>query len=350
MRRLVLAALFLAVPTVAAAHTPPGVSGFEFPESVYWDGETGSFYVTNFGGTSLDPQGRDPNGYVSRISGEGRLEAARWVTGLRSPKGIRRHGDALYVADVGQVVVIDAGAAAVRTTIDLDALGARLPNDVAVDPATGDVYVSDTLRSAIYRLPAGTGAPEVFLETPDLESPNGLIVDGTSLVVAAWGRDTDPATFQPREPGRVLVVDLATRNIAPLGGMAPFASLDGIEKLDGSYLVTDHPGGRLVRVDPDGSVTELARNLPGAADLGLRAGDRIASLAGGKRRPGASGRPEPGPVRAPRRPCVEGRDRSGSHAAQPPSRRSAPVGGGERSRGAQRRRRAGPDARQAQVR
>ena len=281
MRRTALLALilFLAAPAVPAqAHPPASVRGFEFPESVWWDGETGSFYVTNFGGSTLDPGGREADGYLSRLSGEGAMAAAKWVSGLRSPKGIRRVGDALYVADVGQVVVIDVATAAIRSTIDLDAVGAQFPNDVALDEATGDVYVSDTLRNAIYRLPGGSGPPEVWVETPDLESPNGLLVDGGMLLVAGYGRDLDPATFTPREPGRVLTVDLATRTITPLGGMGPTGQLDGIEKLDDSYLVTDNPGGRLIRVDAQGVVSEVAGEIPGAADLGLRSGDRIAAV------------------------------------------------------------------------
>lgn len=268
-------------PVVAAeagAHTGGEVSGFEFPESAYWDGETGSFYVTNFGGTTLDPTGREEDGYISRLSGEGQMKQAKWVTGLRSPKGMRRAGDLLYVADVGQLVVVDVAAAAITATVDLDAIGAVFPNDVAVDEASGDVYVSDMLRNAIYRLPAGTLTPEIWLESADLEAPNGLLVDGGQLMVAGFGRDLDPATRKPREPGRVLAVDLATRAIAPYAGMAPYAQLDGIERLGPDFIVTDNPGGRVVRLAPDGSTVDLATDMPGAADLALRPGDRTLAV------------------------------------------------------------------------
>lgn len=269
MRRAVIVLsllVALAAPPPVSAHAPASVSGFEFPESVFWDGAAGSFYVTNFGGQTIDPNGRDPDGYISRLNGEGRPVAPRWVTGLRSPKGMRRLGDFLYVADAGQLVVVNIPAAAIDHTIDLDAIGAKFPNDVAVDEPTGDVYVSDTRRNAIYRLPAGSRTPEVFLESRALESPNGLLVDGGRLMVAAW------------DPGRVLVVDLASKAVAPHAGMSPFGQLDGIEQLRDAYLVTDNPGGRLVLVAADGTVTELAKDIPGAADLGLRPGDRVAAI------------------------------------------------------------------------
>jgi sugar lactone lactonase YvrE len=281
MRRVLAAALVVAfaLPAAPAGAHPPGmVSGFQYDESVWWDGETGSFYVTNFGGSSLDPNGRDPDGYITKLSGEGRVRVDKWVTGLRSPKGMRRSGDFLYVADVGQLAVVDVAAGTVAGTVDLDALGAKFPNDVAVDEATGDVYVSDTLANAIYRVPAGTRAAQVWLASPDLEAPNGLLVDGGRLLVAAYGRDLDPATFQPGQTGRVLVVDLTTKAISPLGGMGPVAQLDGIEKQDDSYLVTDDPGGRLLRIGADGSVTELITGLTTPADIGWRAGDSVVAV------------------------------------------------------------------------
>jgi hypothetical protein len=273
----VLALVATAGVPIAVAHAPAEAGGFETPESAYWDGPTGSFVVSNIG-PSGDPTGREPDGYLSRVAAEGRRTKLKWVEGLRSPKGMRRSGGDLYVADVGQIVVVDVAAATIRDTIDLDAIGAMFPNDVAVDEGSGDLYVSDTFRSAIYRLPAGSSSPEVFLESPDLESPNGILVDAGRLLVATTGQGLDPATFTAERPGRVLTVDLATKAIAPYGGMAPFATLDGLEKLGDDLVVTDNPGGRVVLVKPDGATAEVAGTAPGAADIGLRRADRIVAV------------------------------------------------------------------------
>ncbi|HKN90911.1 MAG TPA: hypothetical protein VJ622_11555, partial [Acidimicrobiia bacterium] len=206
----------------------------------------------------------------------GKLVAAKWVTGLRSPKGVHRWGDALLVADVGQLVVVDVAAAKIRATIDLDALGAKFPNDVTVDDRTGDAYVSDTARNAIYRIPAGGSTPEVWLQSDALEDPNGLYLDGDKLMVAGYGKDPDGNGPAPRGPGRVLVVDMATKAVAPLGNMAPLGNLDGIEKLDTDWIVTDNTG-HVWRVTPDGKASELAK-IANAADLGLRRADRLAAV------------------------------------------------------------------------
>ena len=80
---IALVALTLSTPP-ASAHPPSSVSGFTYPESVWWDGETGSFFVTNFGGSTLDPAGRDPDGFVSKLNGEGRMVAA--LGGIAAPR------------------------------------------------------------------------------------------------------------------------------------------------------------------------------------------------------------------------------------------------------------------------
>lgn len=265
----VLAGLVGLVPPVppAGAHTGRTLRGFENPESAPWDGATGSFYVSNIGPGPIDPMGREADGYLSKISGEGRLVAAKWVTGLRSPKGIHRRGGDLLVADVGQVVVVDVAGARIRQTIDLEPLGAEFPNDVTVDDRSGDAYVSDMLRNRIYRIPAGGTKAEVWLESDALGNPNGLYLDGDRLMVASSGTDSDP--------GRIQVVDLATKRVTPLGDMAPLGRLDGIEKLGSDWIATGN--GTVWRVTPDGKVSEVGK-VANAADLGLRRGDRVAVI------------------------------------------------------------------------
>ena len=279
MRRLLVMVLLvgtLAPALPAGAHSGGTVTGFENPESAPWDSATGKFYVSNIGPGPIDPMGREPDGYISTIDSSGRLEKAKWVTGLRSPKGIHRWGDALLVADVGQLVVVDVAAAKIRTTIDLDALGAKFPNDVTVDDRTGDAYVSDTARDVIYRIPQSTMKPEVWLESPALENPNGLYLDGDKLMVAGYGKDPDGDGPAARGPGRILVVDMATKAVSPLGNMAPLGNLDGIEKLGNNWIVGDNTG-HVWRVTPDGQPTELAK-INNAADLGLRRADKLAAV------------------------------------------------------------------------
>jgi sugar lactone lactonase YvrE len=146
---------------------------------------------------------------------------------------------------------------------------------VTVDDRTGDAYVSDTGRNAIYRLPAGASAAEVWLESDKLDGPNGLFLDGATLMVASYGQDPDGDGPAARAPGRLLAVALATKEIRPLGDMAPLGNLDGLEKSGADWIVTG--SNRVWRVTPDGKATELAQ-VANAADLGLRRADGVAAV------------------------------------------------------------------------
>jgi DNA-binding beta-propeller fold protein YncE len=274
---IVVCVLGLAVPP-AAADPPPTATGFSHPESVYWDAPTNAWYVSNFGGEQIDPQGREEDGYLTKLDADGNVVAERWVEGLRSPKGMRRRGRLLYVADPGRLVAIDLTAPPhIVGSADLDAVGAQFPNDVAVDPATGLLYVSDLFGDAIYRVDPGTLKASLFLQSPALEAPNGLLVDGGKLMVASYGPGLDKRTFKTTSPGRVLEVDLASKEVTPFKNMERVGQLDGIEKHGDGYLVTDNPGGRFLWVAGDGTVGELAKDWPSAADLGLRP-DRFAAV------------------------------------------------------------------------
>ena len=71
------------------------------------------------------------------------------MTGLDAPKGLGRHGDLLYAADLSQLVVVDVKKAAIVRRIPTS--GSRLLRDIAIDPA-GTVYVSDMFTGKVFRI------------------------------------------------------------------------------------------------------------------------------------------------------------------------------------------------------
>jgi hypothetical protein len=255
--------LLLAV-SVAATTT-----GFDAPESVYWDAASRSWYVSNVSGKEDEKDGR---GWISRLDASGKVLEDRWVDGLNSPHGIRVRGEVLYVSDIDELVVIDVPGARIRTR--LAAPGAKFLNDVAVGPA-GEVYVSDTIGNAIYRCAL---ACEVFVRSEKLECPNGLLVEGRRLLVAAWGTITDPVTFGTSTPGRLLAVDLKTKTIEPLGNGRPVGNLDGLEKYGADYLVTDFTAGKLLRVSKSGVATVLKDGFKDSADIGYDPARKIVAV------------------------------------------------------------------------
>lgn len=233
--------------------------GFEAPESVFWDEVSRTWFVSNVAGKENEKDGK---GWISRLDANGKVVQRKWVDGLDSPHGVRVHAGTLYAADVDRLVVIDVATARIRERIP--APGAKFLNDLAVGPS-GDVYVSDTLANTIYRC---SRTCEAFVKSGNLEAPNGLVVVGDRLIVAAWGTITDEATFATPTPGRLLVVDRRTGKITPFGRGKPLGNLDGIEKRGRGYLVTDFNAGKLFLVSPSGAATLLKTGLKESADLG----------------------------------------------------------------------------------
>ncbi|MBI4887472.1 MAG: hypothetical protein HY824_10290 [Acidobacteria bacterium] len=251
-------------PPLAAGWT--ATDGIAAPESVYVDPASGFIFSSQIVGM---PDGRDGNGRIVKMSGDGTIIAAEWVTGLNAPKGLRSHDGTLWTADLDEVIGIDiaSGRIASRTTI----AGALFLNDVATGP-DGTVYVSDMMANRIYTVK--NGAASVFAEGEQLEWPNGILVDGGRLIVGGWGKPK--ADFSTDVPGRLFALDLQTRQktlITP----KPFANIDGVE-LDGrgGYIVTDYLKGKVMQVSPAGEARDLRTFMPGTADLAFVAASRIA--------------------------------------------------------------------------
>jgi len=253
------------------------LAGFEQPEAVEWDDQAGVWYVSNFGGPPvMDAIDRDGDGFVSRVSANGKQVEMKWVTGLDAPKGMRLVGRTLYVADIDKVLAIDVDQGAVTRTFEVP--GAVFLNDV--DAFDGSLFVSDTLGNAIFRIDAYGNATTVA-SGEQLINPNGIRIvaptgfeqsSAPELVVAGWGPITDPATFATSRPGDLYTIDLATGAQTVIA--AEVGNLDGLVLTDDGYTVTSW-AGTVLDIDRDGRVAERASGFKSGADVSIARG-RIA--------------------------------------------------------------------------
>ena len=155
-------------------------TGLKTPESALPVPAEGFAYVSNVAGGPTD---KDGNGFISKVSlADGKIIALEWAKGMDAPKGLALAGGKLYAADIDKLVEIDPANGQILAKYD--APGATFLNDVAAD-AQGNVYVSDSNTSTIWKL-AG-GKLEKWIDDPALKFPNGLYVDSDKLIVAAWG-------------------------------------------------------------------------------------------------------------------------------------------------------------------
>ena len=293
MTRFLIGLVALLVSTVAAVALwaqAPAESGptlaplwnltgdFAAPESAYYDAASKAVFVSSINGQILE---RDGNGYISRLTPDGKVVSAKWVTGLHAPKGLRSVGPTLWVSDIDEVVGIDIASARITQRVKVD--GAQFLNDLAA-AADGTVYVSDSTTLKIYQVRSGKAS--VFVEGGDVvEQPNGLLVDGGRLILGSVGPAPQPGQAPGPGPGRgqgpppsghLFAFDLRTKARTMLTAEA-VGGIDGIE-LDGKggLLVTDVIGQRLLQVAPSGTVRVLAKFSAAGADFGYVPASRTA--------------------------------------------------------------------------
>jgi len=231
--------------------------GFNNPESVIYHQSSNTLFVSNVNGSPVE---KDGNGYISKMLLDGTILRKQWVIGLNAPKGLAIYNDTLYVADIDALVVIDIPSGTISNTYKVD--DAKFLNDVAANNQ-GEIFVSDMLLNRIHRL--SSDQFNIWLESPELENPNGLHAEGDHLILGAWGVMTDG--FATEIPGHLKSISLQDKSITSLGG-GPIGNLDGVES-DGNngYYVTDWMAGKLYQINRKGEATLLLELEQGMADL-----------------------------------------------------------------------------------
>lgn len=233
------------------------IDGFSNPESVIYDESSNALYVSNVNGSPMD---KDGNGFISKVSLKGEILKSDWVTGLNAPKGLAIFNGKLYTADIDNLVEIDIASATITQTYNVS--DAKFLNDVAAGK-DGRIFVSDMMMNRIHCLENGNFS--IWLETPELKSPNGLLVEDNRLVVGSWGVMTDG--FATDIPGYLMAVSFKDKNINSIGDGVPVGNLDGVEHdPDGNYYVTDWMAGKLLHIQRDGKVELLLTLVQGMAD------------------------------------------------------------------------------------
>lgn len=245
------------------------LDSLEAPEAVRFDPELGVYFVSNVNGS---PLGKDGNGYISRVTRDGKVDSLKFIAGgrggvkLDSPKGIAIQGDTLWVADIDVVRAFDKRTGKPIATVSLVGK-AKFLNDAAVGP-DGAIYFTDTGFADDGKGGMGHPGPDrvfrvegrkatVALEFKDKPGPNGITWDsaGSQFVIVPF---QGPSIYR-WAPG-----DSAPTVVTEGPGM-----MDGIEALgDGRFVISTWADSSLFLLDGD-KITKLVGGLPGAADIAL---------------------------------------------------------------------------------
>jgi hypothetical protein len=219
------------------------------------------YLVANING---QPGDADDNGFISRVTPDGKVAELKWIDGARpdvkldAPKGMAISGDVLWIADLTVVRKFDPRTGAPGGEVKVS--GAVFLNDVTGD-GDGGVYVSDTgtdeklaPAGAIYHVARdGTVAP--LVRTRELGEPNGLLFVNGSL----WAVTT----------GTGELYEVTARGEKKPGVKLPKGHLDGIvAKPDGELLISSWEGKAVYAGKPGGEWRTVLSDVDGPADIG----------------------------------------------------------------------------------
>ena len=215
-------------------------------ESVIYDEDNDVLYVSNINGA---PDAKDGNGFISKVSIDGQVVEQSWVKGMDAPKGMGLHDAKLYVSDIDRVHEVDTKSGKITRTIPV--AGAQFLNDVAVEG--GRVYISDSRANAIYIIEDGKASAWV----ENLQGPNGLFIDGSTMLVALGGNQT------------INTLDPSSKHITQRTD--GISSPDGIEAIGGDEYIVSSWQGAVYHIDSDWNKTLLLdsrRDSVNTADIG----------------------------------------------------------------------------------
>ena len=193
------------------------------PESILYDESRDILYVSNINGKPTEKNGQ---GFISKVSLDGKIEVLKWVTGLNAPKGSAIYGNKLYVSDIDQLVELDLKTGKILNRYP--AAGAKFLNDVATD-AMGNVYVTDMSpeNSVIYRLSEGNLM--VWMKGAPIRNPNGLYMEEKRLMIGNSG------------DGSLMAISLADKDISTIARVG--SGIDGLRSDGkGNYFISDWKG------------------------------------------------------------------------------------------------------------
>lgn len=245
------------------------LDGFLRPESMRYDADQDVWFVSNVnGGTE-----RDNNGFVSRVSGDGRLETLRFIAGgekgatLHGPKGMVIVGDTLWMTDIDAVRGFHRRTGAPVATVDLASSGALFLNDITAGP-DGALYLTDTgVRFDSLGKREHTGPDRIFriqgrkasiaLESPALGQPNGITYDAEArrFLLAPIVGDSAVQEWSPGQDG--------VRRVAAGPGR-----YDGVEVTPEGTVLVSAWNDSSINAARDGRLVPLIRGVPSPADIG----------------------------------------------------------------------------------
>jgi DNA-binding beta-propeller fold protein YncE len=188
MKRYVLLAMAMLLwPGLGEAFT---TAGFQSPYGVVVDSKTNFIYVSNVNGPL---SGRDDNGFVSRLKGDGTVDQLRFIDGaskdteLHAPTGMAIVGTTLYVADIDRLRAFDITTGRFLFDVNFGDLPVQHFFDISPGPDDA-LYVTDGPANVVWRVDVPRlHEVTAFVSGDVLGQPHGICWSPAKQVFAVAG-------------------------------------------------------------------------------------------------------------------------------------------------------------------
>ncbi|GAB6071302.1 ATP-binding protein [Thiomicrorhabdus hydrogeniphila] len=237
--------------------------GFQTPESVEYNQQNDVYLVSNIHGSPFD---KDNNGFISKLSPEGKVLDLKWIVGgkngvtLNAPKGMVADGNTLYVADIDTIRTFNLTTG--KPIANYPIAGSSFLNGVTPS-SQGGVWVTDSGVAPGFK-PAGTdaiyhvsakGEVKILTKGQDLGRPNGILEKDGQLIVITIAS------------GQVHYFDLNGKLLS--SEKLPYNKLDGlIADNNGDVLFSSWKAQAIKQIQIAAEPKTLFKGLESPADLG----------------------------------------------------------------------------------
>ncbi len=219
--------------------------GLQKPESVVYDFNHQSFYVSN--GTQFAP---GTEGFITKFDAQGVHIQLKWVDSLSRPTGMAIFKNQLWVADVDLLKVIDIPSGQILRSYPEPIKNSGL-NDVAISKE-GEVYVTASFVHAVLKVE--NDSLRLWAQDEEkLQWANGIFVENEQVLVGGT---------------ELAAIDRSSGNIRILKTNPPIQDIDGLWP-DGQsgYLLSTVEGNSLWHLNAFGESTLLNNNGAYFGDL-----------------------------------------------------------------------------------
>ncbi|WP_258444025.1 ATP-binding protein [Helicobacter sp. 16-1353] len=246
----------VAINLQAKAKIVQEISGFSHPESVFVYED--NVFVSNVG-KKLEPLAKDGDGFISKLSYDGKMINKSFIKNLNAPKGLFIENGKLYVLDIDELKVFDVNSAKALFSIKID--DAVFLNHITKLNDT-NILISDTGTGIIHKIDLKDKSYSTFakMNVGKDGGPNGMVFLDNKLYIAG---------YDPNGKNAAIFGELDETIIKPANDLK--GVFDGlVSDENGNLFLSDWVNGVngiVYKIDKTGYKKLPLRDLKGPADM-----------------------------------------------------------------------------------